>query len=214
MHLTKSDITATPKLKRLNLINSISGIKPANLIGTISSNRETNLAIFSSVIHLGSQPALLGFVVRPDQEVRRHTYENILDNRVYTINHVSESFIDRAHYTSARFDKSESEFLHCGLTEEYVVGFDAPFVKESLIKIGLRFMEEMHIKSNDTLLIIGEIEHLIVPDEMVDAEGHIIMEHKNVGISGLNSYYKLTRLAKFPYARPNEVPEFRIDIIS
>ena len=209
MHLTKSDITATPKLKRLNLINSISGIKPANLIGTISGNRETNLAIFSSVIHLGSHPALLGFVVRPDQEVRRHTYENILGNRVYTINHVSESFIDRAHYTSARFEKSDSEFLRCGLTEEYIVGFDAPFVKESMIKIGLRFMEEMHIKSNDTRLIIGEIEHLIVPDEMVDTEGHINLEHKNVGISGLNSYYKLTRLAKFPYARPNEVPDFK-----
>ena len=214
MHLTKSDILQTHKTRRLNLINSISGIKPANLIGTISNDRETNLAIFSSVIHLGSNPALLGFVVKPDQEVRRHTYENILDNRVYTINHVSESFVERAHYTSARFEKNESEFLRCGLTEEYVVGFAAPFVKESLIKLGLRFMEEMHIKSNNTRLIIGEIEHLIVPDEMVDAEGHINMEHKNVGISGLNSYYKLTRLAKFPYARPNDVPEFRIDISS
>jgi flavin reductase (DIM6/NTAB) family NADH-FMN oxidoreductase RutF len=214
MHLTKSDITTTPKLKRLNLINSISGIKPANLIGTISSNHETNLAIFSSVIHLGSHPALLGFVVRPDQEVRRHTYENILDTHVYTINHVGESFIERAHYTSARFEKNESEFLRCGLTEEYVAGFEAPFVKESIIKTALRFVEEIHIKSNDTRLIIGEIEHLIVPDEMVDAEGHINMEHKNVGISGLNSYYKLTRLAKFPYARPNEVPAFRTDIRS
>ena len=54
------DIKSMSKIFRLNLINSITGIKPANLIGTKSKDNLENLAIFSSVVHLGSNHALLG----------------------------------------------------------------------------------------------------------------------------------------------------------
>ena len=70
MHLTKEDIFKIDRIKRLNLINSVSGIKSANLIGTQSSDGYSNLAVFSSVVHLGSNPAYLGFVLRPDSNVR------------------------------------------------------------------------------------------------------------------------------------------------
>ena len=64
-HFSKQNILDLEKVKRLNIINSITGIKPANLIGSIDDNNEnTNLAIFSSVVHLGSHPALLGFIPR------------------------------------------------------------------------------------------------------------------------------------------------------
>ena len=59
MYFSKKDIINASRIHRLNLINSITGIKPANLIGTISKDGHTNLAIFSSVIHLGSNPALI-----------------------------------------------------------------------------------------------------------------------------------------------------------
>jgi flavin reductase (DIM6/NTAB) family NADH-FMN oxidoreductase RutF len=153
----------------------------------------------------------LGFVLRPEQEVRRHTYENLLETGVYTINHVHESFISQAHFTSAKFGKEESEFEKCGLTEEYLFGFEAPFVKESYLKMGLRFCEELPIRRNNTHLIIGEIEHLVFPEEWMDAEGHLNLEGNTVGISGLNSYYSLARMAQFPYARPQEVPGFSIN---
>ena len=130
-HLTKRDIQAMERIERLNLINSLSGIKPANLIGTVSKAGKPNLAIFSSVIHLGSDPALLGFVMRPQREVRRHTYENIMDIGYYTINHVQQAFIQKAHYTSAKFEKGVSEFEKCKLREEYLYDFPAPFVRES-----------------------------------------------------------------------------------
>ena len=53
------------KISRLNLINSITGVKPSNLIGTKSKDGFSNLAIFSSVVHLGSKPPLIGFITRP-----------------------------------------------------------------------------------------------------------------------------------------------------
>ena len=209
MHLTKEEIKGLEKRKRLNIINSITGIKPANLIGTVSEDNVANVAIFSSIVHLGSNPALLGFIVRPTGEVPRNTYENILANGRYTINHVHESFVKNAHYTSAKFDREISEFDKCGLTDEYLHDFKAPFVKESTIKIGMKYCESIPIERNGTILVIGEIEHLILPEEAINEKGYIDLEKAEVaGISGLNTYYSLEKIASFPYVRIEEVPEF------
>ncbi|MDG1719981.1 MAG: flavin reductase, partial [Bacteroidia bacterium] len=140
MYLGKADIQSMQKVERLNLINSLSGIKPANLIGTIDQEGKENLAIFSSVVHLGSNPALFGFILRPQGDVRRHTHENIMSTGVYTINFVTTDFIQNAHYTSAKFDVSINEFKKSKLTPSYIDGYDAPFVKESPIKMGLQFV--------------------------------------------------------------------------
>lgn len=197
------------RVKRLKIINSVSGIKPANLIGTISDSDDTNLAIFSSVVHLGSQPALLGFIMRPAGEVPRHTYDNILQNGYYTINHIHEPFIKNAHYTSAKFDIGTSEFDSCGLTSEYIDDFKAPFVKESRLKIGMRFVQEIDIELNNTKLIIGEIHQLIMPNECFVHDDIDLSIINNVGISGLNTYYALNKLERLPYARLGEVPNFK-----
>ena len=60
-HFNTNDIQGFSKIYRLNLINSITGYKSANLIGTRSNSGEENVAIFSSITHLGSNPALLHF---------------------------------------------------------------------------------------------------------------------------------------------------------
>ena len=211
IHLSKTDIEKTNKVRRLNLINGISGIKSANLIGTRSPVNGPNLAIFSSVVHIGSHPALLGFVTRPVTDVPRNTYTNIQETGYFTINHVHESFIEKAHYTSAKFDAGVSEFERCGLTEEYLKDFSAPFVKESRLKIGMKFVEEVDVKSNGTKLIIGQIEELFLPEDCLDDKGYVRLDRLfDVGIGGLNSYYSLRRMATFPYARVDEVPKFPV----
>lgn len=209
MHLSRLDIKNTPKIKRLNIVNSITGIKPGNLIGTVSKGGHTNLAIFSSIVHLGSNPALIGFILRPQEKVRRDTYQNIIDTSFYTINHIPTHKVKNAHYTSTKFKEEVSEFEKCGFTEEYSSGFLAPYVKESSIKIGMRFLETIPIKMNNTMMIIGEIEHLFFPDRSISEEGYIDLEKaESTGISGLNSYYSLKLLSSFPYARINELPNF------
>ncbi len=207
MHLNKNEIAATPHLRKINLINSITGIKPANLIGTRSTDNFTNLAIISSVIHLGSNPAIIGFIMRPDGEVRRDTFENIKATNCYTINHIHEPFAEQAHYTSAKFDREISEFEKCMLTEEYIEDFFAPFVKESQIKLGMKLLEIIPIKINGTIMVVGEIEHMIIPEDIITEEGYLDLEKvQDVGISGLNNYYSLKHIGQFPYARPNELP--------
>lgn len=210
MYLSKSDIQNTERVKRLNIINSVSGIKPGNLVGTQSKGGITNLAIISSVVHLGSNPPFLGFVMRPTQEVRRDTYENILESGFFTVNHIHSSFTEEAHYTSVKFDSSVSEFEACALTEEYLHDFPAPFVKESILKVGLKHVESIPIQSSNTIMVVGQIEHLIIPDDAIEPNGYIDLGiAESVGISGLNSYYELNKIDEFPYARVQEVPDFK-----
>lgn len=209
MQYNKEDLAGLDRVPRLKLINSVTGIKPGNLMGTIDGQGRTNLAIFSSVVHLGSDPALLGFIARPQTEEVGHTLENIKQTGRYTINHIHPEFIGKAHFTSAKFERDVSEFARCGLTEEYLGGFDAPFVKESHFKMGLRFRETLDIALNGTTLVIGEIELLEIPEAAL-TDGDIDLERaESVGISGLNRYYKVTKVTEHPYARVDEVPDFK-----
>ena len=208
MKYNKQDIENLDRVTRLKIINSVTGIKPANLIGTIGTNGITNLAVFSSVVHLGSNPPLLGFITRPETNDVGHTIQNIRENKVYTINHIHPEFTKKAHYTSSKFDKAISEFERCGLTEEYSNNFKAPFVKESNFKMGMLFKEVIPIPLNGTALVIGKIVFIEISDKAIK-DGDIDLEETNsVGISGLNSYYKLKKIAKYPYARVNETPMF------
>jgi flavin reductase (DIM6/NTAB) family NADH-FMN oxidoreductase RutF len=206
MHFTREDIQSLSKVYRLNLINSISGYKPANLIGTVDKDGILNLAINSSVVHMGSNPALLGFIMRPTS-VPRHTLSNIRETGFYTINHVHLGFTEKAHYTSAKFPKEVSEFEEAGLTPEFLDNFKPPYVRESEIKIGLRLMEEIDIELNGTVLVIGQVEHIYLPDETVEDNGIVDLNLvEDVCISGLNTYHSVVKTAEYAYARPGEFP--------
>lgn len=209
MYLNNLDIKNLHRVKRLKLLNGITGIKSGNLIGTHSSKHGSNVSIFSSFVHLGSDPALIGFVLRPSLEIPRNTYENILDSGYYTVNHIHESFITQAHYTSAKFEYGISEFEKCGLTEEYRNDFPSPYVAESRFKIGVKFQEELLINSNQTKLIIGEVQEIIFPEDCLDDKGLIRLDKLfDIGIGDLNSYYRLQRIKTLPYARVDELPDF------
>jgi len=204
LQFTKSSISEMSKVFRLNLINSCTGYKSANLIGTKSPGGISNVAVFSSVTHLGSNPPLLGFVIRPTT-VPRNTYENIKKTGVFTVNHINSSQIKDAHHSSAKYATDISEFDKTNLQEEYLDGFFAPFVKNSNIKMACEFTNEYHIKENDTLLFVASIESVYVADELIQEDGWLNLDKANtVAINGLDGYTKPTLLDRFKYARPDQ----------
>lgn len=208
MLIEEKDFNKLERRYRANLINSITGIKPANLIGTRSKTSQDNLAIFSSVVHLGSNPAQIGMVTRPQTPHLKDSYSNILATGYYTINQVTQGFIKKAHYTSARLEKKISEFDVMQLKREFIQDFFAPFVAESTIKIGMRHLSSLDLP-NGCIFIIGEVLMVELPENIVDENGHIDLSIPNaVGISGLNSYYSFEKIASFPYAKHNEIPNF------
>lgn len=196
---------------RVQLINSLSGFKSANLIGTANRQGQENLAIFSSVVHLGASPALVGFIMRPDS-VERHTLDNIVQTKHYTINQVGQSFYQQAHQTSARYDQQQSEFDCVGLTPEYIPSLTAPFVHESKLKYGLELREILPINLNGTQLIIGEITHIICEESGIKQDGFIDLESLDtVALSGLDSYHSTERISRLSYAKP-DLPLSHLDV--
>ena len=198
MKFTANDIKKLDKVYRLNLINSITGIKPANLIATRSKNGVDNVAIFSSVVHLGSNPAMIGFVMRPQSKTNTDTYQNILDTKFYTINHITQKIYKKAHMTSGKTDSSEFDIL--GIDKENT-DFNVPFIKGSPVQIGMKLLKTIDLP-NKCIFIIGEPEIILINDKIITSEGKINLSSGNiVGISGLDGYYNLNYLDSLEYVR-------------
>ena len=204
-HYTRTDIDQMDKIFRLNLINSCTGFKSANLLGTKSLNGVSNVAVFSSITHLGSNPPLIGFILRPTT-VPRDTYRNIKDTGVFTINHIYSDIIEDAHHTSAKYPDEISEFTKTDLEEEFLGNFAAPFVKGAKIRLGCRYLNEYEIKENDTLLLVSSIEHVFVADlDIQQDDGWLKLENANtVAINGLDGYATTKLLDRFEYAKPKK----------
>ena len=203
-YISKNDLQKLDSRYRANLINSCVGYKSCNLLGTLSEHGVTNLALFNSVIHIGSNPALLGFILRP-LTVRRDTYTNIKRSGFFTVNHVNKGIYKDAHHTSAKYAEDVSEFSKTDLTEQYLNDFPAPYVKESTPKIGCSYVNEYKILENECILIIGAIEHLYLPEAVMHEDGFVQLNKMNtMATIGLDGYALPNLLHRLHYARPDE----------
>lgn len=201
MKISRQHLDEYEQRYRANLINSLSGFKSANLVGTCNSEGATNLAIVSSVVHVGANPPLVGMIMRPNS-VPRHTLENIKATGFYTINQVSDKLWQAAHQTSARYPREVSEFDAVGLTVENLADFTAPYVAEATLKYGLALREVIKLDLNDTEFVLGEITEIHLPAEHIAADGYVDIEAmKAVAVSGLDSYHITKRLDRLPYAK-------------
>lgn len=204
MIVTKENINSFEKTYRTKFINSLAGIKQVVLIGTKSKSGKSNLAIFDSLIHLGANPALFGFICRPNF-VKRDTLENIIETNEFTINYINKEDYQKAHQTSAKYDKEISEFDTCGFTEEYNNECFAPFVKESPIKIALKLVEKIEIKTNKTILVVGSIESVTLDAKIISNDGFVGLNLiDTVTTSGLDAYYENQLITRLSYAKPNK----------
>ena len=203
-HISSDDIRKMEKIFRLNLINSSTGYKSANLIATKSKSGNANVAVFSSVTHMGSDPAMIGFVTRP-LSVARNTYKNLKETSYFTVNHIHEKMIEQAHQTAAKYDEEISEFHKTGLTEQYLNNFHAPYVEQSEVKLGCKYLNEYLIKENDTLLVVASIEHIYFDEGIQMPDGWLRLDDAGtVAVNGLDGYSLPNLLDRFHYARPNQ----------
>lgn len=204
-HISRDDISQMEKVERLNLINSCTGYKSANLLATKSLDGKSNVAIFSSVTHLGSNPALIGFIMRPTT-VPRDTYKNIRETGYFTVNHITVNMIEDAHHTSANYELGISEFDKTNLEEEYRNNIEIPFVKGSPVQLYCKYVNEYYIKENDTIHIIASIENLFFEEELKHKDGWLQIDKGNVvTLNGLDGYCLPKLVDRFQYAR-KEIP--------
>lgn len=199
---TKDTIQAMEKRFRAAFINSLSGCKSANLVGSRSAAGVDNLALISSVFHLGTDPALQGMIIRPHR-VRRDTLENIQQTGYFTVNHVNREIVRQAHQTSARYEADVSEFEVTGLSPYFDEQFQAPYVAEAKIKFGLKLEQIQPLAINETVMVIGSIQQVLVANRRwLGEDGYLDIEAADsLAVSSLDGYHTTTSLGRFEYAK-------------
>jgi flavin reductase (DIM6/NTAB) family NADH-FMN oxidoreductase RutF len=201
-----SDIESWERFYRANFINTLTGFKSVNLIGTVNELGQTNLAIFSSIVHIGSNPPLVGYINRP-VNAAQHTLANIQATGVYTINHIHPSFVEQAHQTSAKYAAGISEFEEVGLTPEFRENISAPFVKESSIKYALSLQQIIPIELNGTFLVIGKIIAIQVDNNVVSEDGFLQLDKAaSICSNGIDGYYTTELIKRYSYVKSDIQP--------
>jgi flavin reductase (DIM6/NTAB) family NADH-FMN oxidoreductase RutF len=202
MIVHSNQLKEMPGRYRAELINSLSGYHLAALIGTQNLKGTSNLGVFNSVVHIGSNPPLLGFILRP-LTVPRHTYHNILAQGVYSINHMHAGILDAGHQSSAKYAWGASEFEAVGLTEERIEGYSAPLIKEAQVKMILELREDIPIPTNGTRMLVGEVVYLEVPDTALVESGALdLPQLDTLAVQGSYRYHQAQLTAVKPYAKP------------
>jgi flavin reductase (DIM6/NTAB) family NADH-FMN oxidoreductase RutF len=197
-----SDIANMEHRHKAHFVNSLTGFKSANLIGTINANGITNLCVLSSVINLGTDPALIGFVYRQHAHVESNTLDNILTTECFTLNHITAEYLDDAHHTSARYHGEVSEFDHTRFDAQFG-SIAAPYVSQSKIKIGLQFKQTVELPLPGLVMIIGQVTEVILDDDLLHEDGKIdLVAAQSLAVTGLDEYHTSESLGRLAYAKP------------
>ena len=212
--LDREGIEGLPQRYRARFVNSLSGFKSANLVGTATSRGVSACCMVSSVVHLGSNPALMGVVFRPPGE-DAHNYRNLSQSGCFTLSHVTEAFYQQAHQTSARFAKGVSEFEAVGLTPHWHQTdggrFPAPAVEESPVRMGLSVQEDL-LLPNGCRFVMGAVEWVDFDPRAQAEDGFLdLSETGTMCIGGLDAYHTAQRTSRLSYAKPDQPLDVRIN---
>ena len=212
--LDRVGVAALPQRFRARLVNSLSGFKSANLVGTADADGQPACCIVSSVVHLGSNPALLGVVFRPPGD-DAHNYHNLASSGHFTLSHVTAPIHEQAHQTSARYAAEVSEFEAVGLTPHWhgegAERFPAPAVAESPVRIGLTVEEDM-LLPNRCRFVIGVVQWVDFLAGLQAEDGFLdLAAADTIAIGGLDAYHTAERMARLSYAKPDCPLESRSD---
>ena len=103
------------------------------------------------------------------------------------------------------FPENVSEFGACNLSDERVSEFAAPFVRESNVSIGVRYIRHFSIEENEVVMIIGSMEILVVNEDIIQDNGEVDLMHaQSIGVAGNNTYYNLNKFSSFDYIKKSQ----------
>ncbi len=204
-HYSIDQIQGWDRFYRANFVNSLSGFKPVSLVATVNKEGVPNLGVFCNIVHIGADPAYIGFINRPI-DAAPHTLSNIRNNGLYTINHIHPAFVSNAHQASAKYAEGVNEFAEVGLTEEYKVDCIVPFVLESQVQYAMELSEIIPLKMNNTFLVVGKLNHVFIEPGIISKDGFINLHEASSMVSlGMDAYYTTQPQARFQYAKPDRV---------
>ncbi|KAF5354834.1 hypothetical protein D9756_005362 [Leucocoprinus leucothites] len=125
------DLEGTSSKETYQLLTSAIVPRPIAFVSTLSDDGTPNLAPFSYFSMISHNPPLLSVSFALSQRRPKDSRENILQTKEFTVNIISEPFIEAANSTSVESPAGMNEWLLSGLTPAKSVLVKPPIVEES-----------------------------------------------------------------------------------
>jgi flavin reductase (DIM6/NTAB) family NADH-FMN oxidoreductase RutF len=177
--------------------------RPIAWVSSVSSEGVHNLAPFSFFNAVCSNPPTVMFSAGSREGVAKDTVRNVKATGEYVINVVNDALVEQMNLTSGEYPPDVDEFALTGLTSAPSVKVRAPRVAEAPISMECRLTQTIPVGNEGYFVVLGEIVHFHIADEVYDAAtGRISMEKlKPVGRLAGNWYTHVNDL--FEIVRPN-----------
>ena len=172
--------------------------RPIGWVSTVDENGINNLAPFSFFNAVGEDPPHLMFSTVRTGNKNKDTLNNVLANKQFVVNMVTEETVEQMNMTSQSVDYEVDEFELANLTPIDSVFIKPKRVKESYIHFECEMVHHYFLedhKNGGACIIIGKILTMDINDE-------ILMEGNRIN---LDKYKPVARLAGSNYAKMGEI---------
>jgi len=197
----------------------ISGIvpRPIAFVSSLSESGVENLAPFSWFNMVTHNPPLISVSCSNVAGKLKDTAANVKATKGFTVNIMSEPFIENANACSADLPSDLSEWPMSGLTRAESILVKAPRVKESAFSMECELYETIDIKHPETgvsttTLILGLVKYIHVRNDMLNERGNVDpAKYKVVGRMGDITYTRVQegfRLPRPVWSKDEELQKF------
>lgn len=168
--------------------------RPIAVVSTLNDNGTNNVAPFSFFTAVSAKPMIVAFspLIRSSTGEMKDTAKNILKNKEFVINIVSQEIAEKVNLTSTELDYGQDEFEFAGLTPIDSEKIGPKRIKESLVHFECKYRD--HLSYGDQpgcgQIITGEVIKVHVAESIYE-NGRIITNKLNpVGRGAGNDWFK------------------------
>lgn len=172
--------------------------RPIAWVSTINEEGIPNLAPFSYFNAVGDDPPHVMFSISRTGNVNKDTLNNILQNKEFVVNMVTEDLAEKMNSTAHPLKPHESEFDFANVLKGISVNVKPPLVAESPVSMECVLVHHYNLenhKNGGSTIIIGRIIHFHINDEILLDNFYIDLE----------KYQPISRLSGSNYAKLGDI---------
>jgi flavin reductase (DIM6/NTAB) family NADH-FMN oxidoreductase RutF len=172
--------------------------RPIGWISTIDENGINNLAPFSYFNMIGDDPPHVMFSTRRDNNSNKDTLNNVLTNKQFVVNMVTEDLVEQMNATAQVVPAEVDEFKLVGLTPITSSKIKPNRVKESPIQFECEMVHHYFLenhKQGGACIVIGRII-------MMHIDESVLLDNYKIN---METYKPVARLAGSNYSKIGEV---------
>ncbi|ESK92345.1 flavoprotein oxygenase [Moniliophthora roreri MCA 2997] len=194
----------------------LSGVlpRPVAFVSSVSSDGVENIAPFSYFNTVSPYPPIISISVNR-APAEKDTSKNIKATKGFTVNIISEPWVEQANAASMNCPNGVSEWSITGLTKEPSIYVKAPRVKESAFSMECVLNQVIEFCPDNTpsipsgYLILGTIKYVHVRKDMLNPDKDVVDPDKLKPIARMGdiSYTRVTeafRLPRFDWQKEKE----------